>query len=72
MKDSPKLSNVCSKGNVSIKDNDSFKIGGKCLCENQLHQSIDARIVFVGYPGHFRLIARKDKKERKEEGKTLY
>lgn len=69
VKDSPELSNVCSKGNICIKYNDSFEVGRQSLCQNQLHQPIYPRIVFVGYPGHFRLIDRKDKEERRKERK---
>lgn len=55
MEDGPELSNVSGEGDVGVKDNDLLQVGGEGLGEDQLHQTVDPRIVLVWDPGHLRL-----------------
>ena len=69
---SPELGNVCCKGDVCVKDDDPFQVGRKSLGEDELHQTINPRVVFVGDPGNFRLdreVKRKSRRKQKKKKK---
>lgn len=52
---SPQLRNVGCKGDIRVKDNDPLQVGRKSLGQDELHQTVNPRVMFVGDPGNFRL-----------------
>lgn len=63
----PQLSDVCGEGDVCVKDDDPLQVGGESLGQDQLHQAIDPRVMFVGDPGNLRLHRSEGEGERKKK-----
>lgn len=64
----PQLCNVGRKGDICVKDNDPLQVGRKSLGQDKLHQTVNARVVFVGDPGYFRLDQAGTRSRKKERG----
>lgn len=64
---SPQLCNVGGKGDVRVKDDDPLQVGRKSLGQDELHQTVNTGVMFVGDPGNFRLdrAAKRGSRKRK-------
>lgn len=71
MEHGPQLCNVSGKGDIRVKHNDSLQVGRESLGQDELHQTINARVVFVGDPGNFRLHQEGKRRSRKKGKKRI-
>lgn len=69
MEHGPQLRNVGCKGDVCVKDDDPLQVGRKSLGEDELHQTVNPRVMFVGDPGNFRLDRAAERGSRKRKKK---
>lgn len=70
----PQLCDVRGEGDVCVKDDDPLQVGGEGLGQDQLHQAVNPRVMFVGDPGNLRLhqMAAKRGRRRKKRKKSLH
>ena len=72
MEDGPKLGDVGGEGDVGVQHDDLLEVRGQRFGQHQLHEPMDARVVLIGDPGHFRLgRGREGEREREGEGLVL-
>lgn len=68
MEHGPQLCNVGGKGDIRVEDDDPLQVGRQSLGQDQLHQTVNPRVMFVRDPGNFRLdrTAKRGRRKRKK------